>query len=136
LPRGAAGEPPIDESIVDPDDVLAAAQGALDAGRPFSAHEYLETGWHRSPDAERNLWQGLAQLAVGLTHLQRRNATGAASLLGRAAENLSSYAGTTPHGVDVDGVTKSIADLLGQLPHDVPGDLPVLRLLVVDTDNA
>ena len=134
LPHGATGEPPIDESITEPDDVLAAAQGALDAGRPFTAHEYLETAWHRSPDAERSLWQGLAQVAVALTHLQRGNATGAASLLDRAAEHLSSYAGTTPHDVDVDGIRRSIAVLTAQLPHEVPSDLPVIAL-VVGTDD-
>jgi hypothetical protein len=130
LPRGATGEQPIDESITEPADVLAAAQGALDAGRPFTAHEYLETAWHHSPDTERNLWQGLAQVAVGLTHLQRGNVTGAASLFERAADNLASYAGTTPHDVDVDGIRTSIAALRAKLPHEAPAEPPVIALVV------
>jgi hypothetical protein len=130
LPRGHSGEAPIDESITQPDDVLAAAQGALDAGRPFSAHEYLELAWHRSPESERNFWQGLAQLAVAFTHLQRQNLTGAAALLERSAERLSSYAGTTPHQVDVDGVLSTIDELRTRLPNNPPSPPPEIRLII------
>ena len=41
------------------------------AGRPFHAHEVLEAFWKAAPPAERDFWQGLAQLAVGLTHARR-----------------------------------------------------------------
>ena len=36
----------------------------LRAGRPFHAHEVFEASWKSGPPAERELWQGLAQLAV------------------------------------------------------------------------
>jgi hypothetical protein len=116
LPRDAAGVPPDEEqALATPAVVLAAAQRALDDGRPFAAHEYLEEAWHRADAAERDLWQGLAQVAVGLTHLQRSNNSGALALLERSRERLSSYAGSTPHGIDVDGVrmaTERLAEAL------------------------
>ena len=65
-------------SRADPATLLAGAQRLLDAGRPFQAHELLEAAWKRAPEGERQLWRALAQLAVGVTHALRGNATGAA----------------------------------------------------------
>ena len=106
LPYGAAGEERAPEGIVRPPDrALAEAQELLDAGRPFHAHEVLEDAWKSAPDPERQLWRGLAQLAVGLTHAMRGNPRGAAKLLDRGAGNLAPYAGAPPHGIDVAGLT-------------------------------
>ena len=81
-----------------PDDlVLAGADAAqladelLRAGRPFHAHEVLEASWKFGPAQERDLWQGLAQIAVGLTHAHRGNARGAITLLGRGAQRVRTY---------------------------------------------
>jgi hypothetical protein len=102
LPYGAAGEERAPEGIVRPPDrALAEAQALLDAGRPFHAHEVLEDAWKAAPEAERQLWRGLAQLAVGLTHAARGNARGATTLLERGADNIAPYAAVPPHGVDV-----------------------------------
>ena len=56
--------------------------------RPFHAHEVLEAAWKSGPAQERDLWQGLAQIAVGLTHARRGNARGAVALLRRGAERV------------------------------------------------
>jgi hypothetical protein len=87
-----------------PERALAEAQELLDAGRPFHAHEVLEDAWKSAPEEERQLWRGLAQLAVGLTHAARGNARGAATLLDRGAGNVTGYAGAPPHGIDVAGL--------------------------------
>ncbi|SFP09582.1 hypothetical protein SAMN05660464_2034 [Geodermatophilus dictyosporus] len=105
LPRGAPGEERAPEGVPrTPDEALAEAQRLLDAGRPFHAHEVLEDAWKAAPEAERQLWRGLAQLAVGLTHAARGNARGAGALLERGAGNVAAYAGAPPHGVDVAGL--------------------------------
>ena len=105
LPYGEPGEERAPEGIVRPPDVaLAEAQALLDAGRPFHAHEVLEDAWKSAPAAERQLWRGLAQLAVGLTHALRGNARGAATLLERGAGNIAPYASVPPHGIDVAGL--------------------------------
>jgi hypothetical protein len=111
-PRDALGRPlprdgttaPEDPPALDPEAALREAQRLLDSDRAFTAHEVLEAVWKSAAGADRDLWRGLAQLAVGLTHRQRGNATGAAALLRRGADNLARYTGTTPHGVDVDGL--------------------------------
>jgi predicted metal-dependent hydrolase len=89
-----------------PAQTLAEAQALLDAGRPFHAHEVLEDAWKSAPEEERQLWRGLAQLAVGLTHAARGNTRGAATLLERGAGNIAPYADRRPHGVDVAGLVR------------------------------
>ncbi len=116
LARDAAGLPVMPDGLdVTPDWALATAQQLLDDGRPFHAHEVLEAAWKSAPPAERNLWQGLAQLAVGLTHALRGNAHGAAALLRRGAGRLRGYSGTCPHGVAVDGLIEAANALADQI---------------------
>ena len=88
---------------VPPYETVATARELLEAGRPFSAHEVLEARWKDAPALERDLWQGLAQLCVGLTHSARGNHTGAARLVERAAGRLDQYAATNgpTYGVDL-----------------------------------
>ena len=105
LPRGAAGEERAPEGVLRTSgEALAEAQQLLDAGRPFHAHEVLEDAWKSAPEGERQLWRGLAQLAVGLTHVARGNDRGAARLLERGAGNVAAYAAAPPHGIDVAGL--------------------------------
>jgi uncharacterized protein len=85
------------------DDTIALAQSYLDSGRPFHAHEVLEALWKTQPASERDLWQGLAQIAVGLTHAMRGNTVGATTLLRRGAGRVANYVGDT-HGIDIVGV--------------------------------
>jgi uncharacterized protein len=100
LPRGAAGVPTMPDDLqVTPEAALALAQELLDADRPFHAHEVLEAAWKSAPAEERELWRGLAQLAVGLTHLRRGNPTGAARLLRRAADRIEEF-DPPPHQID------------------------------------
>lgn len=95
LPHDAVGEDRVpDDYTAPPAEALAEAQRLLDADRPFHAHEVLEAAWKAAPGAERDLWQGLAQLAVGFTHVRRGNARGARTLLRRAADRIAPYAGS------------------------------------------
>ncbi len=111
LPHGAAGEERAPEGLLrTPAEALSEAQRLLDAGLPFHAHEVLEDAWKSAPQAERQLWKGLAQLAVGRTHLLRGNPRGAATLLDRGAANVEPYAGDPPHGIDVAGLVRWARD--------------------------
>jgi hypothetical protein len=95
-PRAVA---PVSEEPQPPEPTLVEAQRLIDAGRAFSAHEVLEARWKSCPQAERELWQGLAQLCVGITHAQRGNQVGAERLLRRGAGRLRRYAGPA-YGVE------------------------------------
>jgi predicted metal-dependent hydrolase len=84
-----------------PIEALQQAQKLLDDGFPFHAHEVLEAAWKSAPPDERELWRGLAQLAVGLTHARRGNATGATRLLLRSADRIGPYGHSAPHNIAV-----------------------------------
>jgi hypothetical protein len=105
LPRGSTGVDRIPDGLVlPPGQALAEAQRLLDEGLPFHAHEILEGVWKAAPDDERDLWQGLAQLAVGLTHLLRGNPTGAAAVLRRGQARIGAYVVHPPYAIDVPGL--------------------------------
>lgn len=114
LPHGAEGVERVDEDVVlSPDEALQRAQQLIDDGYPFHAHEVLEGVWKSTEGEQRELWQGLAQLAVGLTHIQRGNPKGAAALLRRAADRIDPYAAAPPHNLDIvalAGDARTLAD--------------------------
>jgi hypothetical protein len=104
---------PVPEEALPPYDALALARDLLAKGRPFFAHDVLEAAWKAAPVPERLLWQGLAQVCVGLTHLQRGNPVGGARLLRRGADRLEEHLRTAGPGVaaatyDVD-VARTVA---------------------------
>jgi predicted metal-dependent hydrolase len=119
--RDAAGRPvpagspeavePVPEQALPPVEALALARELLAQGRPFFAHDVLEARWKVAPATERDLWQGLAQVCVGLTHLQRGNAVGGVRLLRRGAGRLTDWTGQQrsgpAYGVDVEQVVRS-----------------------------
>jgi hypothetical protein len=111
LPYGSEGVEPVSEEPLPPLDTVAAARALLAEGRPFSAHEVYEARWKAGPTEERELWQGLAQLCVAITHAERGNRTGALRLLGRAHGRLRAYAetGGPAYGLDLGAVVAWIA---------------------------
>jgi hypothetical protein len=105
LARDARGVERQPEGVVrTPQQTLREAQRLFDEQHPFHAHEVLEDAWKAAPAAERDLWRGLAQLAVGLTHVARGNPAGATALLRRGAANLEPYRDGAPYGIDVPGL--------------------------------
>ncbi|HWF71276.1 MAG TPA: DUF309 domain-containing protein [Mycobacterium sp.] len=116
LAPGSVGIPRIPDDLkLAPAETLAYAQELLDRGLAFNAHEVLEAAWKNGPAEERMLWQGLAQLAVGITHVQRGNVKGAVSLLGSASARLSHDDRPAPYGVDVAGLVASADALIDDL---------------------
>ena len=94
--RDRLGRPvPMDspDAVPDPPSVplseaLELAQSLAADGRWFSAHDVLEEAWKADRDGP---WQGLAQVCVGMTHLQRGNLVGGARLLRRGAATLAAH---------------------------------------------
>lgn len=123
LPRGSEGVERVpDDLVLAPAEGLTEAQRLLDEGLPFHAHEVLEAVWKAAPDDERDLWQGLAQLGVGLTHILRGNPTGAVALLERGRARIAPYAEAPPYEIDVPGlidwVDRTLTTIEG--PPDAP----------------
>ncbi|MEU6293201.1 DUF309 domain-containing protein [Streptomyces sp. NPDC127168] len=121
LPYGADGVARQPEGVVRaPDATVAEAQRLLDEGKPFHAHEVFEDAWKSGPEEERQLWRGMAQLAVGLTHAARGNGTGGARLLRRGAGAVTEWAASgagrqRPYGVDLGAVAGWAVELAGDV---------------------
>lgn len=108
LPYGATGVAPVSEEPLPPAETVATARDLVREGRPFAAHEVLEARWKAGPSEESDLWQGLAQICVGLTHAARGNSVGGVRLVERGADRLVAYgAGAGPtYGLDLAAVVE------------------------------
>jgi uncharacterized protein len=116
LPSGSTGVPRIPDDLRLPaGETLSYAQHLIDEGLVFHAHEVFEAAWKCGPDSERLLWRSLAQLAVGITHLQRGNLGGATALLRRAGDGLSLVDRPVPYSIDADGLIACAASLVNDL---------------------
>ena len=124
LPHGSAGVERVEARDRTIDEALDEAQDYLDREMPFHAHEVLEEQWKAVGPDERSLWQGLAQLAVGLTHQRRGNARGARAVTSRGADAVAGHLEDPPHGIDVAGLL-SWARALADHPE---AEAPVPRL--------
>ncbi|HEV7579221.1 MAG TPA: DUF309 domain-containing protein [Mycobacterium sp.] len=136
LPHGSEGIPRIPDDLeLSPLETLAYAQDLLDRGLAFNAHEVLEAAWKNGPDDERMLWEGLAQLAVGITHVQRGNVKGAISLLRRASNRLAHNDHPAPYAID----TASLVDYADALINDLAAAAEItprrLRPRLVSSDH-
>jgi hypothetical protein len=115
LPYGSVGVVPVPDVALPPLETVAEARRLVREGRTFSAHEVLEARWKAAPAAERDLWQGLAQVCVAVTHAGRGNVVGAQRLLDRAIGLLDRYQlGDGPrYGVDLPSTVQWARDRVG-----------------------
>ena len=126
-----------------PDDLQITPAEAADLGgrllaegRPFHAHEVFEAAWKSTPMPDRELWRGLAQIAVGLTHARRGNARGAVALLRRGARHTRESgpsSAVSSAGVDAEYVAAQADGIAARIERDglaaiAPTDL-LVRLL-------
>jgi uncharacterized protein len=119
---------PDDLSLAGPD-AARLADELLRAGRPFHAHEVLEASWKSGAAGERDLWQGLAQVAVGLTHAHRGNARGAVALLTRGTQRVRAYQAASPaqdrpYGIDLAAFLAASDDLAARIDRDGLAGIP------------
>lgn len=127
LARGAPDELPGRE---EPDDVVSSAAQAFDRAvalfderRFFEAHEFFEWIWKSDEveEADRDFWKGVTQVAVGCVHTQRGNATGALTLLERAAAHLAPY--PSPYrGVDTAALARAAREVAAVVRARGPSD--------------
>lgn len=136
LARGQAGglETLPDELVLTGSDAARLADQLLREGRPFHAHEVFEAAWKSGPPHERDLWQGLAQIAVGLTHAHRGNDRGAVTLLRRGAERVRAYQGRgeggggRPYGMNIAAVLAASDDLAARIERQGLASIPARDL--------
>jgi len=121
LPRAAPGRQDVpripDDLTVTPAEAAELGGRLLADDHPFHAHEVFEAAWKSTPAPDRELWRGLAQIAVGLTHARRGNARGAAALLRRGAGHLRQHPANDA-GVDAAYVAARAEEIAAQVERD------------------
>jgi uncharacterized protein len=107
-----------DDLVVTPAEAAALGGTLLAEGRPFHAHEVFEAAWKSASGPDRELWRGLAQIAVGLTHARRGNAHGAVTLLRRGAVAVRDGHSGDAAGIDPGFVAATAGELAARIERD------------------
>ena len=97
----------------------------------YQAHDVFEEIWHETGGPERQLIQGILQVAVAQVHLENSNTNGATILYGEALGRLKRYQ-LNNLGLDIEGLCKCISRRLEflQIGNDLAScSLPVLYFL-------
>ncbi len=97
----------------------------------YKSHDVFEEIWHETAGIERQLIQGILQVAVAQVHLENGNLNGATILYGEALGRLKRFQQDN-FGLDVDGLCKCINNRLEflQIGKDISTcSLPMLFFL-------
>ena len=97
----------------------------------YKSHDVFEEIWHETGGPERQLLQGILQVAVAQVHLENRNTNGATILYGEALGRLRKFQ-LTNLGLDIVGLCTCIRKRLEfiQIGKDLDScSLPVLCFL-------
>ena len=97
----------------------------------YKSHDIFEEIWHETGGTERQLLQGILQVAVAQVHLENSNINGAMILYGEALGRLKRFQ-LADLGLDIIGLCKCITKRLEflQIGKDLSDcSLPVLYLL-------
>jgi len=97
----------------------------------YKSHDVFEEIWHETGGSDRQLLQGILQVAVAQVHLENSNINGATILYGEALGRLKRYQSAN-FGLDIVGLCKCITKRLEflQIGKDISTcSLPVLYFL-------
>ena len=97
----------------------------------YKSHDVFEEIWHETGGPERQLIQGILQVAVAQVHLENSNLNGATILYGEALGRLKRFH-LSNFGLDIEALSKCVSRRLEflQIGKDLAScSLPVLSFL-------
>ena len=97
----------------------------------YKSHDVFEELWYETGGPERQLLQGILQVAVAQVHLENSNINGATILYGEALGRLKKFQ-LSNSGLDIEGLYKCVLRRLEflQIGKDLSDcNLPVLSFL-------
>ena len=97
----------------------------------YKSHDIFEEIWHETGGPERQLIQGILQVAVAQVHLENSNLNGATILYGVALGRLKRFH-LANFGLDIEGLSNCVSRRLEclQIGNDLAGcNLPSLSFL-------
>ena len=77
----------------------------------YKSHDVFEEIWHETAGSERQLLQGILQVAVAQVHLENSNINGATILYGEALGRLKRFK-LADLGLDIEGLSGCVAKRL------------------------
>tara|TARA_B100001029_G_C14918149_1_gene370422 strand:+ start:111 stop:491 length:381 start_codon:yes stop_codon:yes gene_type:complete len=119
-----------DESFIN-DSRFAIGMQLFNSCQWYKSHDVFEEIWHETGEPERQLLQGILQVAVAQVHLENSNINGAMILYGEALGRLKRFQ-LINSGLDISGLCKCISKRLEflQMGKDISEcSLPVLLSL-------
>ncbi len=119
-----------DESFIN-DSRFEIGMMLFNSSQWYKSHDVFEEIWHETGGPERQLLQGILQVAVAELHLENSNINGATILYGEALGRLKKYY-LPGFGLDIVRLCKCITKRLEflQIGKDISEcSLPVLYLL-------
>ena len=119
-----------DDSFIN-DSRFAIGMKLFNSCQWYKSHDVFEEIWHETDEPERQLLQGILQVAVAQVHLENSNINGATILYGEALGRLKKFQ-LSNLGLDIEGLSKCISSRLEllQIGKDLAGcSLPVLSFL-------
>ena len=125
-------------TLIDKQDYLFINDSRFDLGMRlfnscqwYKSHDVFEEIWHETVGPERQLIQGILQVAVAQVHLENSNLNGATILYGEALGRLKRFH-LSNFGLDIEALSKCVSRRLEflQIGKDLAGcSLPVLSFL-------
>ena len=97
----------------------------------YKSHDVFEEIWHETGGTERQLLQGILQVAVAQVHLENSNLNGATILYGEALGRLKRFH-LANFGLDIEGLSNCVSRRLEflQMGKDLDDcSVPVLSFL-------
>ena len=119
-----------DESFIN-DSRFEIGMMLFNSSQWYKSHDVFEEIWHETGGPERQLLQGILQVAVAQVHLENSNINGATILYGEALGRLKKYY-LADFGLDLVRLCKCITKRLEflQIGKDISEcSLPVLYLI-------
>ena len=119
-----------DDSFID-DSRFGIGMKLFNSCQWYKSHDVFEEIWHETGGTERQLLQGILQIAVAQVHLENCNLNGATILYGEALGRLKKYQ-LNNLGLDIVGLCDCITKRLEllQIGKDISAcTLPVIAFL-------
>ena len=119
-----------DESFIN-DSRFEIGMNLFNSGQWYKSHDVFEEIWHETGGSERQLLQGILQVAVAQVHLENSNINGATILYGEALGRLKRYQ-LANLGLDIVGLCECVSRRLEflQIGKDIEScSVPVLYFL-------
>ena len=97
----------------------------------FDCHETLEHLWMEDRSPERELIQGIIQIAVGYYHYLRSNRVGALKLLTRGLERIRKYDATCMH-LNIEQLALDVSSNIQEIENSEKDTFPPISIPVIE----